>query len=85
MFLVRLREDGVILQELLGPGEEASVFIICMGLQEFMPSQAVPDKSGFVSFRDVLCLVKNGIIPAKEGVVYHTHMARTAREHVALA
>lgn len=85
MFLVRLRKDGAVLQELLGPGEEASIFIICMGLQEFVPSQTVPDKSGFVSFRNVLCLVKDGIIPAKEGVVYHTHMARTACEHVALA
>jgi hypothetical protein len=33
----------------------------------------------------VSCLVIDGIVPAKEGVVYHTHMARTAREHIALA
>jgi hypothetical protein len=85
MFLVRLHEDGGVLQELLCLGEETGVLVISVRLQKFVPREAVPDKSGFVSVRDMSCLMVDRIIPAKERVMYHTHVACAAGEHVALA
>jgi len=55
-----------------------------MGLQELVPCQTVSDKVDLVGFRDMLGLVVDRIVSPEDGVVDHTHVARTAREHVML-
>lgn len=85
MFLMRLLKDGVVFQKLLRLGEETDILIICMRLQEFVPCQTISNKSGLVGIGNVRCLLIDGIVPAKEGIVNHTHMARTIGEQVVLA
>jgi hypothetical protein len=84
MLLMRLLPNRLILQELLNHWEETGFFIFGMRLYEFMPRQTIPDEGGLVGFRDVWCLVIDRIVPPEDGVVHHTHVARTTREHVVL-
>ena len=84
MLLMRLLPNRLILQELLNPWEETGFFIFGMRLYEFMPRQTIPDEGGLVGFHDVWCLVIDRIVPGEDGVVHHTHVARTTREHVVL-
>ena len=84
MLLMGLLPNRLILQELLNPWEETGFFIFGMRLYEFMPRQTIPDEGGLVGFRDVWCLVIDRIVPPEDGVVHHTHVARTGREHVML-
>src|SRR5271154_6250673 len=84
MLLMRLLPNRLILQELLNPWEETGFFIFGMRLYEFMPRQTIPDEGGLVGFRDVWCLVIDRIVPPEDGVVHHTHLAGTTREHVVL-
>lgn len=55
-----------------------------MRLYEFLPRQTIPDKISLVGFRDVWCLVIDRIVPPEDGVVHHSHVARTTREQVML-
>jgi hypothetical protein len=81
---MRLFEDRFILQKLHGLWEKTGVFIVGMGLQKFMPSQAIPDEVGFIGVHDVRCLVVDRIVPPKDRVVHHAHVARTTGKQVAL-
>jgi hypothetical protein len=84
MLLMRLLPNRLVLQELLNHWEETGFFIFGMRLYKFMPRQTIPDEGGFVGFHDVWCLVIDRIIPPEDGVVHHTHVARTTRKHVVL-
>jgi hypothetical protein len=84
MLPMRLLPNRLILQELFNLWEETSFFIFGMRLCEFIPRQTIPDEVSLVGFRDVWCLVIDRIIPPEDGVVHHTHVACTAREHVVL-
>jgi hypothetical protein len=55
-----------------------------MRLQEFMPRQTITDKASLIGFRDIWCLVIDRIVASEDGVVHHTHMTRTIREHIML-
>jgi hypothetical protein len=55
-----------------------------MRLCEFMPRQIIPDEVGLVGFRDVWCLVIDGIVPPEDEVMHYTHVARTTYEYVVL-
>jgi len=84
VLLVRVCEDGLVVQQLLDLGEERFLLVIVVRLDKLVPCEGVPHEVGLVVVLHVRCLVVDGVVPSEDGVVKQSHVCRAGREEVGL-
>lgn len=84
MLLVRLLEDGLVLEKLLDLGEQGLLLVIVVRLDELKPSQRVADEVGLVRILDVWCLQVDAVVTSEDGIVQQRHMRCASTEEVCL-
>lgn len=84
MLFMRLQKYRLVTQEFFSSREQADIFVIGMGFQEFVPCEAIANESGLVCCYDMWCLMVDRIVSSEDGVMDHTHVTRTRREEVML-